>query len=569
MSRVFLPSILYTGELISNNTEFTSIFGVNNSYPIFFGEHEYKYKEENDKLIPEYIEYGAFDDNILLNTNWTNSLGDYNYTYEGVKDGTLKGLSAFWYTLDMGLTSYAFDRSVQKDFLINRNIKTRVSEILLPGMGIEIDEFNREEYPADPYLVFDYTSGVMYYAVSVYIKLPLKSYAQSDLMRYIGTVLVDVKLGTMDFILNPKIDSGYISSDPTYPLWKVYLDAYPWRSVESPDYFNWLKEQLRYPEEFFEKQSEFQYKYHVDDPNTWRGGSQFYSRPSAPSGDLFYVRFDLGEGDGLEFVGIDLVQRLGINATTLAGMYVLRHGAHFGEVRFYSGIQIGETNMIGPNTAQSSLIAAATQDLVLIDKKDYGNVLLYPLGTSLYYFVPVYSTSPDGRFQVLKIAGFVNAFNALDVVYAENAADAYALLNLSMTEELESGNVTLTYKLDDTTLEEDILLDIYVKSNDFNFTGLPKNVQVNISIESDIIDIFRPAYSYLENSTFIWGSGETGVNFTILDESLDPLEGFSTSVRMSADLGSVYSVTIRFKVILIVDGIVYEPDFYEFVTFYK
>ena len=71
----------------------------------------------------------------------------------------------------------------------------------------------------------------------------------------------------------------------------------------------------------------------------------------------------------------DLVQRIGSDATTLAGMYVLRHGSHFGEVRFYSGIEIGETNMIGPNTAQQSLIAAATQELALIKNEDYGNIV--------------------------------------------------------------------------------------------------------------------------------------------------------------------------------------------------
>ena len=552
----FLAIDPFTGELISNETQFYSIFGVDNSYPIFFGEHEYIYKEINDQLIQTFLKYDAFDDDILLNTNWTNSLENYNYTYQGEKDGTLQGLPAFWFTLDLGLISYALDGNFQKDFLINRNIKTRVGNILLPGLVMD----------EDPYLVFDYINNTLYYAVSVNTKIPLTSYSNSSLLRYIGTVLVDVKMGTLIFIENPQLEYA-IGTDPTYPIWELYRNAYPWQNVNSPNYVDWLKEQLRYPETLFESQLINEYTYHVDNPNTWYGSSQFYDRP--PAGDLFYVRFDLCEGEGLEFVGIDLVQRRGQNATTLAGMYVLRHGQHFGEVRFYSGIEIGQTNMIGPNTAKNSLIAAATQEIVLIDKEDYGNVLLYPLGTSLYYFVPVYSTSTDNRFQVLKIAGFVNAFNALDVVYAESSEEAYELLNISITEELTSGNVTLTYEIDDVTLEDDILLDIYVKSNDLNFTGPARNVQVNISIESDMVEVFRSGFSSLANSTFLWGSGETGINYTVLDESLFPLEGFSTTVKLMANLGSVYSVTIRFKVVLIVDGIPYEPDFYEFMTFYK
>ncbi|MBN2154410.1 MAG: UPF0182 family protein [Candidatus Lokiarchaeota archaeon] len=552
----FLAIDPFTGELISNQSKFFSIFGVDNSYPIFFGEHEYKYEATNNTLITISSEHDAFDDDILLNTEWINSGDNYNYTYQGEKDGTLTGLSAFWFTLDMGLTSYAFDMKFQKDFLINRNIMTRVSKILLPGL--EIDE--------DPYLVFDYTKNTMYYALSIYTKIPLLSYARSNLLRYIGTVLLDVKMGTLEFVLNPQLETDQ-TSDPTYPIWSVYLNAYPWESVNSPNYVNWLKEQLRYPESLFESQLQYEYIYHVDDPSTWYGESQFYARP--PSGDLFYVRFDLGEGEGLEFVGIDLVQRRGQFATTLAGMYVLRHGMHFGEVIFYSGIEIGETNMIGPNTALQSLIAAATQDLVLIDKKDYGNVLLYPLGTSLYYFIPVYSSSADNRFRVLKIAGFVNAFNALDVAYAESAEEAYKILNLSITEEFQSGNVTLIYEIDDVTILEDILLDIYVKSNDLNFSAPARNVQVNISIESDIVEVFRPGFETLENSTFSWGSGNIGYNFTVFNESLLPLEGFSTVVRLTANLGSVFSATIKYKVVLIVDGVAYIPDFYEFVTFYK
>ncbi|MHA1453490.1 MAG: hypothetical protein ACTSRD_11580, partial [Promethearchaeota archaeon] len=182
----FLAIDPFTGEIISNETEFYSIFGVNNSYPIFFGEHELDSLNQTK---------GSFDDDILLNTDWTNSLENYNYTYEGQKDGSLSGLSAFWFTMGMGLTSYALDNDFPKDFLINRNIKDRVSNILLPGL--EIDE--------DPYLVFDYISHTMYYALSIYTKIPIKSYSQSELLRYLGTVLLDVKLGTLDFVKNPKL----------------------------------------------------------------------------------------------------------------------------------------------------------------------------------------------------------------------------------------------------------------------------------------------------------------------------------------------------------------------------
>jgi hypothetical protein len=130
----------------------------------------------------------------------------------------------------------------------------------------------------------------------------------------------------MDFYKNPSLVESV--SDPTYSLWSYYMknSTYDWQVA--PD---WLENQLRYPENLFELQLEANYKYHVQDLTTWKRGDDFHERPE--NGDLFYIETNLG--DGIEYVGLDLVEYRGTEARTLAGMYIIRHGINFGEAIFY------------------------------------------------------------------------------------------------------------------------------------------------------------------------------------------------------------------------------------------
>jgi hypothetical protein len=410
----FLAIDTYTGDLIEE-TEFPNIFGVNSSYPIFFGEHESKDSStvSDDEGIFDIFggaTNGAFDDRLLMNTGWQDDNPTFKNSYNGTRDGILTGLEAFWHTTEMDFFAYAMDGTMPKEFLINRNIEKRVSSILLPGLWID----------SDPYLVFDQNNNKMYYAVSISTDIPLYSFSQSGILRFMGVCLVDVLTGVLTFVENPAIADKSFSNDATFNIWNVYRESYDWKSVDDVEYESWLKDQLRYPEDLFEKQLEYQYYFHVQDPTGRAGGSEFHERPT--DGDLFYVELDLG--DGLEFVGVDLVQRTtgySIGASTLAGMYVLRHGKNFGKCIFYKAPT--ETNkMITPSSAQEAYRAVAAEQLVLIPRKDFGNILLYPLNDSLYYFIPTYAE--EGAFQVLKNVGFVEAFNISNVGFGNNAMEA-------------------------------------------------------------------------------------------------------------------------------------------------
>ena len=183
----------------------------------------------------------------MLGTNWSGGIPNNIYVYEGDPDGVLTGLDAFWYTASLGLWGYVFQGG-EMPYLINRNVKTRVANILLPQLKVD----------SDPYLVFDRNNEKMYYAVSIYTSINIESYSKSPILRFLGISLIDVVSGEMEFYKNPSLIES--SSDPTYSTWKYYLDAYNWQNIPT-----WLSNQLRYPEDLFELQLEANYRYHVED----------------------------------------------------------------------------------------------------------------------------------------------------------------------------------------------------------------------------------------------------------------------------------------------------------------
>jgi len=390
----FLAIDTFNGNLVN----VTEIFNISENYPIFFGESEslrYLFQQE----ISSAGRLGGYDTNILLGTEWKKGIEKNNFTYTGEPDGVLRGLQGFYYTAGLGLWGYVSQG--EHEYLINRNIRSRVSNILLPNMRID----------DDPYLVFDSKNGDMYYAVSIFTSIPVGSYAKTPIYRFLGVCLVDLKDGALNFYKNPSLVDD--SSDPTYNLWKIFMSTYNWQAA--PD---WLINQMRYPEQLLELQLEANYIYHVNDFTTWRRGDDFHERPE--DGDLFYIETNIGEG--IEFVGLDLVEYLGAEARTLAGMYIMRHGTHLGEAIFYHTREEITNRLIGPKTARDSYESEATQIFSLIKGARNGNTLVYPLLSSIYYYIPTYSTVGD--IQNLNLAGFVNGFTR-SVGYGKDAEDAY------------------------------------------------------------------------------------------------------------------------------------------------
>lgn len=527
----FLAMDTFSGVLVN----ITETFNITENYPIFFGESESERFLQTLGTINQEGILGAYDSDILLETEWAGNTTNYDYRYSSQPDGTLTGLESFWKKINLGLIAYS--TRPENNYLINRNVKTRVGNILLPQLSIDYD----------PYLVFDSDGGKLYYAVSIYTNIYVGSYAMTPVLRFLGVCLVDVIDGDMTFYENPKLDK---INDPTAPLWTIYLSnsIYDWETT-IPD---WLLAQLRYPEDLFEQQLEANYKYHVNQPTVWKSEVDFHERPKG--GDLYYIESDLGEG--VEYVGLDLVEYQGDSANILAGMYVVRHGVHFGEAIFYHTRDSG-ASFLGPQSANQTYLSEATQDISLIAGARNGNILLYPLAGSIYYYIPTYSTS--GSLQQLKLAGFVEA-RSRKVGYGENAQLAY--LDLNITGEIGDSNLTLTYDFNIETIidypNDPAQFTITLQNTDTNYSAPGLNVMVNLSIYTTIdvnYTLLVPSYLYpIENSTytfFIDTESYTGMNFTLIDTNLFFGEGLVLNGYLATSIGNI---NIYAKWTLIIDG---------------
>jgi len=182
-------------------------------------------------------------------------------------------------------------------------------------------------------------------------------------------------------------------------------------------------------------------------------------------------------------------------------MYIVRHGYNFGQALFYHTRNLTE-NLIGPQTARDTYETEATQQITLIAGARNGNTLLYPLGGSVYYYIPTYSTV--GGLQQLKLAGFVEAFTRR-VGYGADAYDAYNNL-----ENFKPGTFTLATDADNPDIDGSFILN-WTESQFADSYSIYKN---NSLIVSDLPNS-QTSYSISELNTgiyeyFIQASNEFG-----------------------------------------------------------
>ncbi|MFX0048412.1 MAG: hypothetical protein ACFE8G_09615, partial [Candidatus Hermodarchaeota archaeon] len=184
--------------------------------------------------------------------------------------------------------------------------------------------------------------------------------------------------------------------------------------------------------------------------------------------------------------------------------------------------------------------------------------LLYPIGGSIYYYIPTYSTA--GSLQQLKLAGFVEAFNR-EVGYGANAQEAY--INLNLTGGVPPSNLSLSYEFD---MESSMMypsdpanFKITLQNLDTNFSAPGLDVKVNISIYSSTTNnvdynLILPPYLYpIENVTYI-DDLDTVVNFTIIDTTLYFGEGLVLNGFLNTTKGDII---IFYQWTLMVNGAIF------------
>ncbi|MGD0396269.1 MAG: hypothetical protein ABSB26_05080 [Nitrososphaerales archaeon] len=351
-----------------------------------------------------------------------------NVSYSGAPDYVLSGWQkSMWFTFAEVQLGFAFSgKSI--DMLWNRNIFTRVGDVLIPGLTMD----------PSAYMVSDGKN--LYYAVQVYINYPLQSgFSASPYLRFFGVVLVNIQDGSMQGYTVSNL-LGTNSSDFITQFYQNYYSS--WSAPPS-----WLVPQLRYPEQLLGRpnvpgQLDYDFVYHVSDPFVFRGGTQFYER--AGNSTVQYIPFAVGSET--YFVGMQLAQYQGVVSKNLGALYIAYGGDRLGQIDLYQNPSASAL-IIGPTAAENALNTnqRVRTQLTLLPNYRFGSYLLYSVGGHLTYFVAVY-TNPGTTGVVTQIP-FMTAINpsTAAVGVGLNAAAAY--------EDLGGSNSTNT-----TTTSRDALV---------------------------------------------------------------------------------------------------------------
>jgi len=425
-----------------------------------------------------------------------------NVSYAGAPDYVLSGWQkAMWFTFAEGQLGFAFSgQSI--NMLWNRNIFSRVSDVLIPGLTMD----------PSAYIVSDGKN--LYYAVQVYINYPLQSgFSASPYLRFFGVVLVNIQDGSMQGYTVSNL-LGTNSSDFITQFYQNYYSS--WKAPPA-----WLVPQLRYPEQLLGSPSvpgqlDYDFVYHVSDPFVFRAGTQFYER--AGNSTVQYIPFAVG--NSTYFVGLQLVQYQGVVSKNLGALYVAYGGDKLGQIYLYQNPSTSSL-IIGPTAAENALTTnqQIRTQLTLLPNYRFGSYLLYSVGGALTYFVAIY-TNPGSAGVVTQLP-FMTAVSPSGTVGVGNDATA-AFENLGAT-----NSSTTTPTMRDAVTQ----IDSLIASSGFalvNATSVNPTVWVNVGsaslsavgVNKTVGEVAAMLKDYgpgsVGNTVYVWTDTSGNLNFGVI-----------------------------------------------------
>jgi len=206
----------------------------------------------------------------------------------------------------------------------------------------------------------------------------------NPLMRLVGYALIDIYHGKIQIII---LGNDYFSE-----LFKKAYSEYV--TTEVPD---WLKNQLRYPEELFEWKVNMYNFFHVTDPATFIVAKEFFEVPKGL--DTYYVIAKPPGFEKFEYIGLLSLELRGAGGRNLAGYMIVRNDyENFGEMIFYK-VDIGSpTKLLGPTAVLEAM--EKNPDFAklktLLREPRVGDIIFYRIGDHDVYFIPVYTAGTSG-----------------------------------------------------------------------------------------------------------------------------------------------------------------------------
>jgi len=350
-----------------------SVFNLEKPYAIYYGETGLF---KSSPMV--YIGIPGFPETRLPDSS-------VPATYSGEYDYVLDGFERLWFfsglygrerlAWDFARGDFGTGETVPINMLFMRDIDTRLSQILLPGLTLD----------DDPYTVSDGSN--IYHSLYVYIDRSMPTeyldYPSNKdrYWRVFAIVLVNAYDGSIQGYLLGRDENNYVL--------EFYRGMYPQWDQPVP---GWLLSQLRYPEFLLERQIDSYNTYHVSNPDYWQQSTDFFELTTSAAGraieDVRYVIFHLN--GTTHWAAVRLVEFYRSPGKNLAGMYVALNGEEIGNVFL---LRTGSVAVIGPQTALDTInnYAPTKTELTLHTNWESGNILMYVINNRPYYFVPYYA----------------------------------------------------------------------------------------------------------------------------------------------------------------------------------
>jgi uncharacterized membrane protein (UPF0182 family) len=340
---------------------------------IYFGEKTNKYIIVNTDE-PEF-DYPSGSDNVTTR-------------YEGNAGIELGGLNKLLYAYRQKSMKLLVSSVVNSDsrIIFYRNIVERVRHIA-PFL----------HYDANPYLVLNQEDGKFYWIIDAYTTSKYYPYSQpfrlnNEKVNYVRNsvkVVIDAYEGHTKFYI-------FDEDDPVVKTYdKIFTDLF-----EAKDQLPaGLLEHIRYPQDYFDLQTEVYRAYHVNNPVVFYNGEDIWDVANEKYMDGIqpiesnYVMFKLPNSDKKEFALIvPYTPREKPNMTSL--LVARNDGEHYGQLYMYKFPKdktVQGPLMIEARIDQDSIISP---QFTLWGQKGSavlrGNLIVVPIENSLLYVEPIY-----------------------------------------------------------------------------------------------------------------------------------------------------------------------------------
>ncbi|MBI2005871.1 MAG: UPF0182 family protein, partial [Nitrosopumilales archaeon] len=202
-------------------------------------------------------------------------------------------------------------------------------------------------------------------------------------LRLVGYALVDTYNGDISLI---KYGDDFFSD--------MFESQYSAHFIEMPQ---WIKEQLRYPQELFNWRTEMYNIYHVTNVDIFIQASEFYEIPSGL--ETYYIQAKPPGFEKPTFLGLLSLELRGSQGRNLAGYMVVENSLpNLGKMQFYEVPLNSTTKLIGPTAVREALDRDPdfAQLKTLLRNPRVGDNILYRVGEHDVYFIPVYTAGAGG-----------------------------------------------------------------------------------------------------------------------------------------------------------------------------